>query len=152
MDNIKTEDLMKFFLASSKFMIHVTGMDLSQNGAFIQSIAMLNKLSPAKRLSGLKQAANDTLDMIQDLNNEQAKIFEEILEKEGCHPLAYYKSKNKKVIARLLGKKPIRNESDYYALKNHFESEWQKIEKDKAEVIQKKLLEFENRKPGAVIN
>ena len=147
MEGIESEELMKFFQASSKFMINATGMALDHNDAFNQSVAMLNKLTPSKRLSGLKMAANDTLDMIQELNPEQERVFEELLSKEGCRPLAFYRSKNRKVIKRLMGKSPLKRESDYYALKNHIESEWQKMDEVELEGIRKKLSEFENRQP-----
>jgi hypothetical protein len=146
MENQESEELMKFFIASSKFMVHVTGIELDKTEAFSQSIKMLNGLSPSKRLAGLKMSANDTIDMTWDMNAEQAKLFDQMLINEGCKPLSFFRSKNKKAIVRLSGNMPLRNEVDYYALKNHFESEWQTMEQKKADQIRKKLAEFEKQK------
>ncbi len=77
--------------------------------------------SAANARSGLAMAINDTIEMTADLPAERVAAIDRLLESDGLPSLTEMRLRFSKVIRRVVARGAIRNEVEYYAVRNAVE-------------------------------
>ncbi len=109
----------------------------------------INKLTKAKKkkkLRGLKEEYNETLEMVQYFSAAQYKNLDKILRDKFGHSLFEADKKYVKRINKIVEKGKISKEEQYYLMREYFERIWNMPEhKQTVQKIEKMLFAFENK-------
>jgi hypothetical protein len=99
--------------------------------------------SPAKARSGLAMAIGDTIEATEGWPGERVAAVDHLLEREGLPSLTEMRLRFSKVIRRVVGRGSIKNEVEYYAVRNAAE-----LTKNGQEALWKLLATYEGRAAG----
>ena len=99
--------------------------------------------SPAKARSGLAMAISDTLEATEGWPSERVAAIDDMLVREGLPSLTEMRLRFWKGIRRVVGRGSIRNDVEYYAVRNAAE-----LAKDGQEALWRLLAAYEGRLAG----
>jgi len=99
--------------------------------------------------SGLRQGISDLLEMTKDFNKNEVSALDSRLKEAGLASLTEMRSKIWKTIPKILRRQRIRNDDEYYLLKEKVIGLGDTILDDKARRLADHLLqEYENKQKG----
>jgi hypothetical protein len=96
--------------------------------------------SPAKARQGLAMAINDTIELTEGLPADKVEEIDKLLEREGFPSLTKMRLRFSKTIRRVLARGSIRDDVEYYAVRNAAE-----LTADSEEALWKLLAAYEER-------
>ena len=124
--------------------IHILGLSLAsdQVGLFRQSMADLESRSPARARAGIKGAINDCLEATSNFQGADLQVLDRDLAALNLPTLSALRIRFWKRIALAIKRGRIRNDTEYYAVRNVAETPEFETQSD---AIWAMLTAYENR-------
>lgn len=106
----------------------------------IACLDRMAKQSPGKARQGLAIAISDTLEDTDAWPNEKIEAVNDLLERDGLPTVTHMRVRFSKVVRRVAARGVIKNDVEYYAIRNAVE-----LDSERSESLWKLLAAYEER-------
>jgi hypothetical protein len=104
---------------------------------------MVAAIGKSKALVGLRQAVNDAVEDLQDLNHKQVEILDSALRQAGIVTLTELRRRHSRKYKAILKRGSVRNETEYYMVKAVLDDCSESLASEEMEQLGSILLAFE---------